>query len=232
MFAPERYLEAHLAAFPEFLRTGRGNSIGKTVEMTARRKDGGEIEVDLSLSAISLNGEWHALGIMRDITGRKQAEQALRDSEEKFRQLAENIREVFFVLTADQALYVSPAFEQVWGISREAVCHRPFVWQESIHPDDVDRVRLIGAQGPQVNPVQFEYRIRTPNGEEKWMPDQMRAVHFGGLTVALQAFEHGGARNFQLAAFSNDHFEKRLVLIAIRFRNVDAEEPVRLNFHA
>ncbi len=54
---------------------------------------------------------------LRDITGRKQAEQALQASEEKFRQLAENIREVFWIMppAADEILYVSPAYEQVWG---------------------------------------------------------------------------------------------------------------------
>ena len=68
LLVPERYLEAHLSALPEFSRTGRGNVVGKTVELVARRKDGREIAVDLSLSAICLKGEWHAVGILRDIT--------------------------------------------------------------------------------------------------------------------------------------------------------------------
>jgi len=58
LLVPERYLEAHRAAFPEFLRTGRGSAIGKTVELAARRKDGREIAIDLSLSAVCLSGEW------------------------------------------------------------------------------------------------------------------------------------------------------------------------------
>ena len=83
LLAPERYLEAHRAAFPEFLRTGRGNAIGKPVELVARRKDGREIAVDVSLSAIRLNGEWHAGGVMRDITERRRVEEALQEERRK-----------------------------------------------------------------------------------------------------------------------------------------------------
>ena len=92
LLALNRYHPAHHAAMPEFLRTGRGNAIGVTVELTASRKDGCEIDIDLSLSAIRLNGEWHAIGIMRDITQRKQAQQALRG---KARRIFANWRKTF-----------------------------------------------------------------------------------------------------------------------------------------
>jgi PAS domain S-box-containing protein len=62
------YQEAHKAAFPTFLRSGLGKSVGKTVELTAIRKDGQEIPVALSLSSVQLAGDWHAVGILRDIT--------------------------------------------------------------------------------------------------------------------------------------------------------------------
>jgi PAS domain S-box-containing protein len=75
LLAPDRYLGAHRAALPEFLRTGQGNAIGKTLELAARRKDGQEIQVALSLSAVSVNGEWLAVGTLRDITERKRAEE-------------------------------------------------------------------------------------------------------------------------------------------------------------
>jgi len=74
LIAPERYHEAHNAAFPEFIRTGQGAAVGKTLELHARRKDGREIAVALSLSAVRIKGGWHAVGILRDITELKQSE--------------------------------------------------------------------------------------------------------------------------------------------------------------
>ena len=77
LIAPERFLPAHLAAFPEFQQTGQGNAIGKTLELSARRKDGREIDIALSLSAVKIKSAWHAVGIIQDITERKNAEKKL-----------------------------------------------------------------------------------------------------------------------------------------------------------
>jgi PAS domain S-box-containing protein len=106
----------------------------------------------------------------RDITGRKKAEEALKSSEEKFRQLAENIREVFFIMTPSGAelLYVSPAYEQVWGRTLASVYQIPMSWAEAIHPDDRARANLVAARQLQGELVDSEYRIQTPEGE-KWI---------------------------------------------------------------
>jgi PAS domain S-box-containing protein len=71
LLVPERYLADHHAALPEFVRSGQGEFIGKTVELAARRKDGSEITVALSLSSVQLHGIWHGVGILRDITAEK-----------------------------------------------------------------------------------------------------------------------------------------------------------------
>ena len=80
LLVPEPYHSAYRAAYPEFQRTGQGNAVGKTIEMAARRKDGKEIAVALSMSAVMLNGEWHSVGIVRDVTERKRAEEELREA--------------------------------------------------------------------------------------------------------------------------------------------------------
>ena len=71
LLAPTRFHVAHHAAFPGFLKTGQGAAVGKTLELVAARKDGVEIPVELSLSAIQRGDGWHAVGIMRDISEKK-----------------------------------------------------------------------------------------------------------------------------------------------------------------
>ena len=75
LLAPERYIEDHRVAFSMFQLNGRGNVMGKTIELFAKRRDGQEIPIELSLSAAKLNGAWNAVGIIRDITERKRAEE-------------------------------------------------------------------------------------------------------------------------------------------------------------
>jgi two-component system, sensor histidine kinase len=114
------------------------------------------------------------IGLSADITERKQAEQALQSSEEKFRQLAENVREVFWMMpaTADAILYVSPAYEQVWGRTRESLYQSPMSWAEAIHPDDLEKAHAIFARQILGEAVDSEYRIRTPDGQEKSIRDR------------------------------------------------------------
>ncbi len=77
LLAPTHHIERHHAAFPGFARTGAGHAVGKTVELSALRKDGKEINVSLSLSAVEEDGAWNAVGILRDISDLKHYQQEL-----------------------------------------------------------------------------------------------------------------------------------------------------------
>src|SRR5205823_14038960 len=72
---------------------------------------------------------------------RRRAEEALRATEGRFRQLAENIHEIFWMRDArdDRMIYVSPGYEKVWGRTCQALYEQPRSWVESIHPDDRDK---------------------------------------------------------------------------------------------
>ena len=74
LLVPKKYIEIFMQGFKVFKNTGQGRAIGKTIEMSALRKDGTEFPAELSLSSFQLRGQWYALGLVRDISDRKQAE--------------------------------------------------------------------------------------------------------------------------------------------------------------
>lgn len=74
LITPNQYRGKEIEGLGQFAKTGTGPIVGKTLEVTALRKDGAEFPIELSISAMNIRGEWHATGIIRDITERKQAE--------------------------------------------------------------------------------------------------------------------------------------------------------------
>ena len=77
LLAPQRYHGAFHKGFAHFRHTGQGAAIGKTLELTALRKDGTEFPIEISLAGVELDDQWHAIGIVRDISERKKAERKL-----------------------------------------------------------------------------------------------------------------------------------------------------------
>jgi PAS domain S-box-containing protein len=139
LFVPERYRAAYREGFRRFRETGEGPAVGKTLELAALRKDGKEFPVELSLSAISVKGKWHAIGIVRDITERKQAEEALRKSEEKFRDLVESTSD--WIWEIDESgiyTYASPKVKDLLGYEpQEVIGKSPF---DLMHQEEAKRV--------------------------------------------------------------------------------------------
>lgn len=87
LLLPQRYCESYQRGFGRFQGTGQGPSVGRTIELTAKRKDGAEFPVEISLSALPLKGKWYAVGILRDITERKKAEEELKAHRERLEHL-------------------------------------------------------------------------------------------------------------------------------------------------
>jgi PAS domain S-box-containing protein len=121
----------------------------------------------------------HYQGIVMDITDQMLMEAALRESEERFRELAENIRDVFWLFdwSNRQLLYVSPAYEDVWGRPIQNMSNGYREWADSIHRDDAEFVResfldIIRTGGGEPR----TYRIYRPDGTMRWILDRGFAI--------------------------------------------------------
>ncbi len=105
---------------------------------------------------------------------RNAAERARRDSEQRFRQIAENISEVFWMTDVHtrHMLYVSPAYELIWGRSCASLQAQPDAWLDAVHPDDRERVREAMATKQQRGDYDETYRIVRPDGGTRWVRDR------------------------------------------------------------
>jgi PAS domain S-box-containing protein len=105
------------------------------------------------------------------------AHDELQASEERFRQLAENIDDVFWMLEPDtqRLLYVSPAYDAIWGRSREELYQHPMSFLDTIHPDDRQQVVQMFSAGWQA--YDGEFRILRPDGTARWIRIRSFPVH-------------------------------------------------------
>lgn len=110
--------------------------------------------------------------IVSAIFGRKSpAAEDLRESELRFRQVTENIREVFFLVDPEMSrmYYVSPGYEEIWGRSCDSLYANPRSFADGIHADDAERAMQAFAPHGTVIPFDVEYRIVRPNGTIRWI---------------------------------------------------------------
>jgi len=140
-------------------------------EIELIKKSGEIINVLSKDTDIHFNGEKATLSVMMDITESKQLNLKLRASEQKFKQLAETINEIFLITDKERIDYVSPAYERVSGMSCQSLLDDPHSFIGLIHPVDRERMRTIFLYGFQtMNKVtNEEFRIIRPDDEMRWL---------------------------------------------------------------
>lgn len=117
LIVPAKYHEAAYAGLKVFTETGEGAIIGRARELTALRKDGTEFPAELSVSAVETEGEWSALGIVRDITERKQLQDALRLSAGEWQRTFDAINDGIVLMDKNHAiLQINKAVTNIVGM--------------------------------------------------------------------------------------------------------------------
>jgi two-component system cell cycle sensor histidine kinase/response regulator CckA len=135
---PERYMENHRKGFERLRATGESKYIGKIHEFYGLRKDGTEFPLELSITVWRTEEGIFYTGIIRDITERKQAEEALKQSEEKYHTLIDNIQDGVFIIQDGKIQFANQAFAKVCGYTVEEVTGKDFA--ELVAPEDLEIV--------------------------------------------------------------------------------------------
>jgi diguanylate cyclase (GGDEF)-like protein/PAS domain S-box-containing protein len=165
LLMPERYRELCVAGLHHYLRTGEARVVGGTIEIVGLRKDGSEFPIEMSLGETHEDGERLFTGVIRDVTERKEAENAVKESGERLRTLLQSTSDIITLLEADGTVrYISPALERITGYTpEEQIGTNAF---DSIHPDDKERALNTFSEilkKPGLNPP-LEFRVPHKNG--------------------------------------------------------------------
>jgi len=142
-------------------------------ELVHRKRDGTRLVV-ASQQIVYCDSTGRPVRILQvnaDITERKAAEARLRETDQQFRQLAENISEVFWMSdpSQNQLLFVSPAYETLWGHTCQSLYESPSTWFEAVHPEDRDRVLQSSLTRQVEGAYDEQYRIVRPDGAIRWI---------------------------------------------------------------
>ncbi len=164
---PMQHRLAYERGLRRFFETGRGAILNQRIEITALRRDGREFPVELAVTPLKLGDTWTFSSFIRDISDRKQAEEAIRQSERELREVIETIPAMAFTALPDGSTeFVNQRFVEYTGLTaKDAGLHR----RKAIHPEDIDghinkwQVSLATGQ-----PFENEVRLRRADGQYRW----------------------------------------------------------------
>jgi PAS domain S-box-containing protein len=152
-----------------------------------RRKDGSSVWAMISTTPLfDETGNFAGgLAMVMDVSDRKRAELALRESEANFRALAETAAAAIFIYRGLKLVYVNPTTEEHTGYSREELLKKPFL--EVVHPEfrDLLKERALARQRGEQVPNRYEFKILTKSGETRWVDATASSIEYEGLPATI-----------------------------------------------
>ncbi|MGH2427899.1 MAG: EAL domain-containing protein [Candidatus Limnocylindria bacterium] len=178
---PARDREAHAAGLARYLVDGRGIVLDTHTQVAALHRDGHEISVDLSVTALADASGTTFVVFMRDLSSQRAVEAALRDSEERFKSLVENLPGIAYVdEMGGHGRWVSPRVASILGYTPEEWLGDDELWERALHPDDRERAvaQMVAAETAE-GPIVYTYRLFTREGRLVWIRDHASVVRDG-----------------------------------------------------
>lgn len=163
----------------------RGELVTSRYQLRIIRKDGAERWIEYSGRVTELQERQVVIGVALDITEAKVAEDALRDSEARFRALAEATPGATFIVRDLETIYVNDAAESLFGYPREELLKIPFL--ELVHPDFREQVRayVLARQAGENPPARYEAKVLARGGTERWVDVSATIIDVGGAPAVL-----------------------------------------------
>jgi PAS domain S-box-containing protein len=147
---------------------------------------GRRIPVEISASTMELDGRTVVLAIVRDITERKRTEQALRESEEKFRSVSEQSPNMIFINNRGRVVYANQKGADVMGYTREEFYSPGFDFMKLVAPESAEQIKAVYARHGRGEEVEtYEYTLVTKDGRRIEAIITTKLIEYGGSKAIL-----------------------------------------------
>ncbi|MBI5790353.1 MAG: PAS domain S-box protein [Rhodocyclales bacterium] len=178
LIVPPAFRERHRQGLERFIRTGQRNAVGKRLELTGMRADGAEFPIELTIGALRDGEKYLFTAYIRDISERRAAEDVLRASEQRFRDLVNTTDGIVWEADAKtfEFTFVNPQAERLLGYATQDWT-QPGFWAKHLHPEDREwapEYRATCAAGRE--PYNLEYRLIARDGRTVWVHDKVTVV--------------------------------------------------------
>lgn len=212
LIIPPKYREAHEKGMRKTLETGVARVINRIIEIEAQHKSGEIFPVELSIWTIA-NDSGNGFGaVVRDVSSRYKAQNALRDSEERYRLVVEHLGEGMFVAVGDRIVFANRMASDIMRIAPdEMLGSDPIEW---VHPDDRAGVVALRTQLmlKEVIAPNYELRHVGRDGVVRWLNIRPSAVKWEGHNATVTFFSDVTERRNVAEALQRTSSEREAIL--------------------